>query len=342
MVSFDRETVLLPSVLAFILVCCCFVVDSRADCGIPVNTIVVDRQPGQGNYVTIQEAVNSIPSGNSQWIIIQLNPGKYEERVNITSDKPCIVLQGYDRYNTSIEWNQGTTENPFDTAGFTSNAENFVAKNITFKNTYNLGVQELPIAKAVAAAIIGDKSSFYDCSFISVQDTLADQSGRHYFRNCHIEGAMDFIFGNGRSIYEDCEILVQPYPDPVNIVKSVITAQERANEEQTTGFVFKFGKINGVQNPPTWLGRALTSFSTVLFKNMSFSSDGLVNITSERWDNMGLSVTGIVYAEANNTGSGADIRSDAVTSEKNLSVEQWNYYTDISFIDQDHWLGQQP
>ncbi|KAI3944603.1 hypothetical protein MKW98_021061 [Papaver atlanticum] len=332
---------LLPLVLAFILVCCCFVVDSRAECGLPVNTIVVDGY-GHGNYMKIQEAVDSIPSGNSQWIVIQLNPGTYKEKVNITSDKPCIVLQGYDRYSTSIEWNQGTTEDPFDTAGFTSNAENFVEKNITFKNTNNLEVQGTPIAKAVAAAIIGDKSSFYDCSFIGFQDTLADQSGRHYFHNCHIEGAMDFIFGNGRSIYEDCEILVQPYSDPVNVVKSVITAQQRDKEEQTTGFVFKSGKINGVQNPPTLLGRALTSFSTVLFTDMNFSSDGLVNITRERWDKMGRSLTEIVYAELNNSGSGSEIDSDAVTSEKNLSKEQWNYYTDISFIDQDHWLGQQP
>ncbi|KAI3889307.1 hypothetical protein MKX03_037901, partial [Papaver bracteatum] len=77
MVLFYRERILLPLVLAFILVCFCFRVDSRADCGWPVNAIVVDWQPGQGNYMKIQQAVDSIPSGNSQWIIIQLNPGTY-------------------------------------------------------------------------------------------------------------------------------------------------------------------------------------------------------------------------------------------------------------------------
>lgn len=50
--------------------------------------------------------------------------------------------------------------------------------------------------------IAGDKASFYRCSFYGVQDTLWDVEGRHYFKGCFIEGAVDFIFGAGQSIYE--------------------------------------------------------------------------------------------------------------------------------------------
>jgi len=31
---------------------------------------------------------------------------------------------------------------------------------------------------------------------------MLDESGRHYFRNCFIEGAVDVISGNGKSIYQ--------------------------------------------------------------------------------------------------------------------------------------------
>lgn len=55
---------------------------------------------------------------------------------------------------------------------------------------------------AVAAMIAGDKSIFYKCEFLGFQDTLWDVEGRHYFKLCTIEGAVDFIFGNGQSIYE--------------------------------------------------------------------------------------------------------------------------------------------
>lgn len=57
---------------------------------------------------------------------------------------------------------------------------------------------------AVAAMISGDKSSFYKCAFLGFQDTLWDVQGRHYFKGCVIHGAVDFIFGNGQSIYDVC------------------------------------------------------------------------------------------------------------------------------------------
>jgi pectinesterase len=57
---------------------------------------------------------------------------------------------------------------------------------------------------AVAAKIEGDKAAFYDCRFISFQDTLLDATGRHYYRGCYIQGATDFIFGTGKAFFEVC------------------------------------------------------------------------------------------------------------------------------------------
>lgn len=60
------------------------------------------------------------------------------------------------------------------------------------------------IKPAVAVAVYGDKSAFYNCDFLGLQDTLWDVQGRHHFKDCYIEGAIDFIFGSGQSIYEVC------------------------------------------------------------------------------------------------------------------------------------------
>lgn len=68
--------------------------------------------------------------------------------------------------------------------------------NYPFKKDGNI------ISPAVAAMISGDKSAFYRCSFLGLQDTLLDEKGRHYFKLCTFEGAIDFIFGSGQSIYE--------------------------------------------------------------------------------------------------------------------------------------------
>lgn len=56
--------------------------------------------------------------------------------------------------------------------------------------------------RATAIRIQGDKSAFYDCAFVGIQDTFFDDKGSHYFKNCYIEGAIDFIYGSAQSIYE--------------------------------------------------------------------------------------------------------------------------------------------
>ena len=57
-------------------------------------------------------------------------------------------------------------------------------------------------AQAVALLIWGDMAAFYGCGFVSSQDTICDQYGRHYFRDCYVEGNIDIIWGNGQSLYE--------------------------------------------------------------------------------------------------------------------------------------------
>lgn len=56
--------------------------------------------------------------------------------------------------------------------------------------------------QAVALAVVGDKAAFYGCGFYGNQDTLLDQQGRHFYKECFIEGSIDFIFGDAMSLYE--------------------------------------------------------------------------------------------------------------------------------------------
>lgn len=58
------------------------------------------------------------------------------------------------------------------------------------------------IQPALAAAFYGDKSAIFRCGFLGYQDTLFAAVGRHYFKNCYIQGEVDFIFGYGQSYFE--------------------------------------------------------------------------------------------------------------------------------------------
>lgn len=58
------------------------------------------------------------------------------------------------------------------------------------------------IVPALAASFFGDKSAIYRCRFLGYQDTLFAATGRHYFKDCYIQGEIDFIFGLGQSYFE--------------------------------------------------------------------------------------------------------------------------------------------
>ena len=55
---------------------------------------------------------------------------------------------------------------------------------------------------AVAMRVAGDRAAFYGCRFVSFQDTLLDDTGRHYYRGCYVQGGTDFIFGNGKALFD--------------------------------------------------------------------------------------------------------------------------------------------
>lgn len=57
-------------------------------------------------------------------------------------------------------------------------------------------------AQAVAIRVAGDQAAFWGCGFFGAQDTLHDDGGRHYYKECFIQGSIDFIFGDARSLYE--------------------------------------------------------------------------------------------------------------------------------------------
>lgn len=62
--------------------------------------------------------------------------------------------------------------------------------------------------QAVAFRISADTAAFLGCKFLGAQDTLYDHIGRHYYKDCYIEGSVDFIFGNALSLFE---VNLQPF-----------------------------------------------------------------------------------------------------------------------------------
>ena len=52
-----------------------------------------------------------------------------------------------------------------------------------------------------------DRATFVNVKILGHQDTLFTNSGRQYFYKCYIAGHVDFIFGAGKSVFDDCDII---------------------------------------------------------------------------------------------------------------------------------------
>ncbi|KAI3953345.1 hypothetical protein MKX01_042323 [Papaver californicum] len=310
------------------------------------GNFTIDVKNGGIRYTSIQAAIDSIPVGNDKWIRIFVHKGTYREKISL--DKSCILLQGNKAEEAFIEFD--AHRDTLESATFTSVADNFVAKNITFVNTYNYNLygrgihsrtsghgNAKRITQAVAALISGDKSAFYGCAFYGVQDTLWDNHGRHYFKDCFIDGAVDFIMGNGQSIYDDCIIRVLGNAIAAYGGVGYITAQQRGSDEDPSGFVFKRAVVQG--NGKAWLGRAWGRYSRVIFSRTYFN-DIIVPEGWSPWNFVNDPIKHFKYTEQNCIGPGSDTSLRQYNTT--LTEPQMQQFTDLSYIDAEGWISKQP
>ncbi|XP_028183176.1 probable pectinesterase 29 [Glycine soja] len=279
------------------------------------GTIIVDLS-GNGDFSTIQSAIDSISSDNKNWVYIYVKAGTYREKVKISFDKPFIVLEGEGQKNTFVEWDDhdSSAESPT----FTTMADNVVVKSISFRK--------------ILIDPVKYSAYFYDVGFFGLQDTLWDEQGRHYFKSCTIQGAVDFIFGTAQSLYEDCTISAIDANLGPGII-GFITAQGRTDPNDSNGFVFK--QCNIIGNGTTYLGRPWRGYARVIFYNTKMSNI----IQPLGWQPWGFAgqEDHITFAEYGNSGPGSDT-SKRVSWLKNLDSSTVSKMASTSFIGTDGWL----
>ncbi|XP_062087064.1 putative pectinesterase 63 [Humulus lupulus] len=294
-------------------------------------------QDGKGDFKTITDAVKSIPSGNTGRVIVWISGGVYREHIMVDRSKPFVTFYG-DEANVPVITFDGTAEKfgTWNSATVAVESDYFVAANIAFVNSSPMPKGKLNGEQAVALRISGDKAAFHNCKFIGFQDTLCDDKGRHFFRDCYIEGTVDFIFGNGQTLYLNTTIR------SVAKLTGVITAQGRDKVSEGSGFTFVHCKI--IADGDTYLGRAWKDMPRVIFAytymgthiNVNGWSNGMWPIQAEGNNNKD-----VFYGEYKCMGPGAST-SGRVKYAKILTDEQIKPFMSMTFIQGNKWLIQPP
>ncbi|KAF5733452.1 pectinesterase 53 [Tripterygium wilfordii] len=296
------------------------------------KTTLIVSQDGTGDFKTINEAIASIPKHNTRRVILNIKPGLYREKVNITKDKPFITFFGDSGSENppTISWNDTAeiVNKTLNSASVIASADYFVAINMKFENTaphYENGSEK---QQAAAIRISGNKAAFYNCTFLGKQDTLYDHKGMHYFNNCYIQGSVDFICGHALSLYEKC--VLNSTADKMGF----LTAQNRSNATMESGFSFKDCLVTG--SGLIYLGRTWGDYSRVVF---SYTFMDKI-VLPKGWSEMGghpKNHSTVYYGEYKCEGPGSNL-TGRVPWSKNLTDAEAKPFIGDYFVDGDTWL----
>ncbi|KAA8523185.1 hypothetical protein F0562_009608 [Nyssa sinensis] len=334
---------------------------------IPSYTLTVDKNPATGDFTSIQDAIDSLPFANLVRVLIKVHAGVYKEKVNIPPLKSFITIQGAGAEKTIVQWGdtaqtigpKGQPIGTYASATFSVNAPYFIAKNITFKVIYNFILflslslslshththkyiivevnmmqNTTPVPppgaigkQAVAFRISADTASFLGCRFLGAQDTLYDHVGRHYYKDCYIEGSVDFIFGNGLSLFEGCHV------HAIAQLTGALTAQGRSSLLEDTGFSFVNCKVTG--SGALYLGRAWGPFSRVVFA-YTYMDNIIMPKGWYNWGDPSREMT-VFYGQYKCTGPGANF-AGRVSWSRELTDEEAKPFISVGFVDGSEWI----
>lgn len=207
------------------------------------------------------------------------------------------------------------------TVFLTSAATGFRAENIVFENSFNKymtqeeledGVQVSAVSptnltvrtagldaasraateRAAAMGIEADRVEFFNCSFISSQDTLytGNSVNRLYFKNSYIEGNTDYIFGDGNAVFDDCILNFTGYSDQA--AGGYITAAKpnAAQNPKYFGYLFRDSTITWTKSKaqaPGYFGRPWGQEAKVKFLDTKLEDASI--IAPQGWTTMGSS-----------------------------------------------------
>jgi len=299
-----------------------------------------------GTHASLAAALAAAPERAARPFRILVRRGEWRERLRVT--KPFIHLTGegpgsvivFDR-SAGDPGPDGTPVGTFATATVTVAAADFRASNLTIANGFDyVGHMPKPDAEdrtgpsgsqAVALAVqeAADRALFEAVRIAGYQDTLFADAGRSLFRNCRVEGCVDFIFGAGRAVFEACEMVSRLRPGQA---WNGYVAAPDTDVHQPFGLVFRSCRLTkepGVAPQTVALGRPWRRTGT--FPDGRYGNPDAVgaaaylgcwmddHIAADGWSAMGYNLKGggrammqpeeARFYEFSSTGPGADASS---------------------------------
>lgn len=254
-------------------------------------------------FVTPADDLQAVFDRAEENAVIHLAPGEYRGKAMILT--PGLTLIGAGQEDTILSFNDyARKEHPiggeFNT--FRTYTLAVCADGVTIRDLAVVNDALAPERKGqeVALSVVGDSFRMERCILRSTQDTLflgplpSDLIGRYegflddslrrgtwmrqVFTDCRIEGTVDFIFGCGDTVFENCEI--RSLVDARDVGYVAAPAHDLCQKE---GFRFqscRFTSEAGVTPGSIYLARPWRDYGLCRFEHCSYGS----HIAAEGFD----------------------------------------------------------
>ncbi|MBC7388199.1 MAG: T9SS type A sorting domain-containing protein [Opitutaceae bacterium] len=276
---------------------------------------------GTGDFATLQGALDFLPTGtanakilikNGTYIGLAYIKGKNKFTIEGES-RTGVILKGYNNsnLNASTHWRSVVNIQGDDI--------NIISLTM-INSTPNGGTQ------AEALKLNGVRNVIVNCEFYSYQDTVLIE-GKVYFKDCLLEGDVDFIWGTGTVFFQSCEIRAND-----NGGYNVMARNGNTNH----GYAFADCNITRKSTATTtqYLGRdagASYPYAEIVYLNCTMGQ----HIPAVGWSiNSTIDATNIVFAEyksVNTAGvlintSGRSPKSKQLTASQNTQYRDLNWF----------------
>lgn len=273
----------------------------------PDITVALD---GSGQFTSLGAAIESVRDYKPTRVVIYVKDGVYREKLVVPAHKHDITIIGESRSGVRLEWGDyagveradllmDTRQGPvagkigtFRTSTVRIDGDGIRLESLTIVNTAGR------VGQAVALHIEGDRCELRDVTLLGNQDTLftGGEGRREYFRDCHIEGTTDFIFGPATALFDHCTLRC--------LANSYITAASTPCHVPY-GYVFRHCQVQlaeGVDH--VLLGRPWRECAAVAWIECHFPA-GIAPVGWDNWRNSENEATAR-YREWHCSGPGAD------------------------------------
>jgi pectin methylesterase-like acyl-CoA thioesterase len=286
----------------------------------------VVAKDGSGDYTDIQAAFDAVPAGNATLFRIFVKNGEYDYGTGrltlaagknnvslIGQSKEGVIIKGSNYVGNADAGNPGTD----NCAVIDILSDDFYGENFTVINTAGVAQTE----RAVCIRTKGDRVAMNNVSLQGGQDILYTHTttGRQYYKNSKFSGTVDYIFGGGDVLFDDCEQFVVARKGADATKPCVITAPSTVNTLEW-GYVFLNNTINGdsSQDGVYQLGRPWQNSPRSVWINTTMN----VIPVAAGWGDM--QVAPALFAEYNSLkGNGTAV---------DVSQRKTMYYNDGTFV----------